>query len=105
MSSDKVNFVDLAGSERVDKAAVDPTRYKEAQNIGKTLTCIGDVIYARRSRGTHVPIRSSRLTHLLQDSLSMPIDIHCIHVVKFIFTHLFSFLIVFCSSKWFHNSY
>ena len=65
----KLSFVDLAGSERVDKTAVEATRYKEAQNISKTLTCVSDVLCTLKAKAAHVPIRTSRLTHLLQDSL------------------------------------
>jgi len=69
--SGKLNFIDLAGSERIEKSTVDSARFKEAQTINKTLTAVGDVIYSLRARSAHVPIRTSKLTHLLQDSLSM----------------------------------
>uniref|UniRef100_A0A8D2MZF5 Kinesin family member C3 n=1 Tax=Zonotrichia albicollis TaxID=44394 RepID=A0A8D2MZF5_ZONAL len=41
-----------------------------AQHINKSLSALGDVIYALRSRQGHVPFRNSKLTYLLQDSLS-----------------------------------
>jgi len=48
---------------------VDAARYKEAKNVNKAMTCLGDVICALKAKAAHVPIRTSRLTHLLQDSL------------------------------------
>ncbi|XP_009317140.1 PREDICTED: kinesin-like protein KIFC3 [Pygoscelis adeliae] len=47
-----------------------PCRPREAQHINKSLSALGDVIYALRSRQGHVPFRNSKLTYLLQDSLS-----------------------------------
>ncbi|XP_029464777.1 kinesin-like protein KIFC3 isoform X2 [Rhinatrema bivittatum] len=66
----KLNLVDLAGSERVGKSGAEGSRLREAQYINKSLSALGDVIYALRSRQVHVPFRNSKLTYLLQDSLS-----------------------------------
>nr|XP_033798120.1 kinesin-like protein KIFC3 isoform X2 [Geotrypetes seraphini]XP_033798121.1 kinesin-like protein KIFC3 isoform X2 [Geotrypetes seraphini]XP_033798122.1 kinesin-like protein KIFC3 isoform X2 [Geotrypetes seraphini] len=66
----KLNLVDLAGSERVGKSGAEGSRLREAQYINKSLSALGDVIYALRSRQSHVPFRNSKLTYLLQDSLS-----------------------------------
>ncbi|XP_042336714.1 kinesin-like protein KIFC3 isoform X4 [Sceloporus undulatus] len=66
----KLNLVDLAGSERVGRSGAEGSRLREAQYINKSLSALGDVIYALRSRQGHVPFRNSKLTYLLQDSLS-----------------------------------
>ncbi|XP_010115617.1 PREDICTED: kinesin-like protein KIFC3, partial [Chlamydotis macqueenii] len=70
VSPGKLNLVDLAGSERVGRSGAEGSRLREAQHINKSLSALGDVIYALRSRQGHVPFRNSKLTYLLQDSLS-----------------------------------
>ena len=70
MHPGKLNLVDLAGSERVGRSGAEGSRLREAQYINRSLSALGDVIYALRSRQGHVPFRNSKLTYLLQDSLS-----------------------------------
>ncbi|KAF5348299.1 hypothetical protein D9756_010534 [Leucocoprinus leucothites] len=83
-----LNLVDLAGSERLNVSFANGTgpgglpekeRVKETQNINKSLSALGDVIaalgdkYEREKSGKgegHVPYRNSKLTYLLQNSLS-----------------------------------
>ncbi|XP_064414517.1 kinesin-like protein KIFC3 [Latimeria chalumnae] len=66
----KLNLVDLAGSERVSRSGAEGSRLRETQCINKSLSALGDVIYALRSKHGHVPFRNSKLTYLLQDSLN-----------------------------------
>ncbi|KZP14532.1 kinesin-domain-containing protein [Athelia psychrophila] len=71
-----LNLVDLAGSERLEKsgAGSDKDRLRETQNINKSLSALGDVIAALGEKGEkgdkHIPYRNSKLTYLLQNSLS-----------------------------------
>ena len=66
----KLNLVDLAGSERLDKTLSAGSVAREAQHINKSLSFLEQVIIALGDKQReHVPYRSSKLTHVLKDSL------------------------------------
>ncbi|VAH09431.1 unnamed protein product [Triticum turgidum subsp. durum] len=64
-----LHLVDLAGSERVERSEATGDRLKEAQHINKSLSALGDVIFALAQKNAHVPYRNSKLTQVLQSSL------------------------------------
>lgn len=64
----KIMFVDLAGSERIKKSQVSGDTQKEAIEINKSLTALGDVIEALTQEKASVPYRNHKLTRLWLDS-------------------------------------
>ncbi|CAA3002512.1 kinesin KIN-7K, chloroplastic isoform X1 [Olea europaea subsp. europaea] len=66
----QLNLIDLAGSES-SKAETTGVRRKEGSYINKSLLTLGTVISKLTDgRSTHIPYRDSKLTRLLQSSLS-----------------------------------
>merc|ERR1711920_861574 len=65
----KILMCDLAGSERLKKSEVTGDAQKEAIEINKSLTALGDVIEALTKKQKQVPYRNHKLTQLMQDSL------------------------------------
>ena len=69
----RFNLVDLAGSERQEHTGNTGTRIKEAGNINRSLSNLGNVINAlvdsANGRARHVHYRDSKLTLLLKDSV------------------------------------
>lgn len=68
-TSGTLYLVDLAGSERVRKSGVEGANLKEATQINKSLSALGNVMEALDRKAAHIPYRDSKLTYLLQDSL------------------------------------
>ena len=70
----RVHLVDLAGSERVALSGAQGTRLREANNINRSLSVLGDVIKClgdlkSKKNGAklgHVPYRNSTLTMVLK---------------------------------------
>jgi kinesin family member C2/C3 len=48
---------DLAGSEWAAKTDAQGERLKQAQNINKSLSTLGDVIFAVATKTSHIPFR------------------------------------------------
>lgn len=67
----KLNLVDLAGSERIRVTKAKGKQLEESKNINKSLSALGNVIYALtdNKNRTHIPYRDSKLTRLLETSL------------------------------------
>ena len=67
----KLHLVDLAGSECAKSTgeSVKSARFRESQNINKSLLTLGRVITALRDRLPRIPYRDSKLTRLLQEAL------------------------------------
>lgn len=62
-------LTDLAGSERQKATQTDGIRLKEATNINKSLSALGNVIKALTTHTSHIPYRDSKLTFLLKNAL------------------------------------
>jgi hypothetical protein len=65
----KILLCDLGGAERLKRSDVSGGRQKEAIEINKSLTALGDVIQAITKKNPAIPYRNHRLTRLLQDSI------------------------------------
>lgn len=65
----KILICDLAGSERLKKSLVSDDMQKEAIEINKSLTALGDVISSLTEGQKQVPYRNHKLTQLMQDAL------------------------------------
>merc|ERR1712190_624226 len=68
-SQGKILICDLAGSERLKKSESEGTRKREAIEINKSLTALGDVIEALTKGRDSIPYRNHALTMILRDAL------------------------------------
>lgn len=82
-SSPSFRFLLVAYLENLDTSkqstAAEGQQLKEAQNINRSLSALGDVINSLGSGSKHVPYRNSKLTFLLQDSLSSNAKVRLAH--------------------------
>lgn len=71
----QLNLVDLAGSERLHESGATGETMKEAIDINKSLSALGNVVTKlveqskKPHRRVHIPYKDSKLTYLLQSSL------------------------------------
>jgi len=68
----KLHICDLCGSERLNKSGANERAdlLKETQCINSSLSCLANVVEKLQNKSEHVPFRDSKLTYLLQNSLS-----------------------------------
>lgn len=73
LRTSRINLVDLAGSERQKLTRAAGDRLKEAGNINRSLSQLGNLINilaeVSHRKQRHIPYRDSKLTFLLQESL------------------------------------
>eukprot|EP00826_Nyctotherus_ovalis_P058362 TRINITY_DN8012_c0_g1_i9.p1 TRINITY_DN8012_c0_g1~~TRINITY_DN8012_c0_g1_i9.p1 ORF type:complete len:843 (-),score=250.96 TRINITY_DN8012_c0_g1_i9:154-2682(-) len=66
----RLNLVDLAGSEKLSSYYLRGRDHiEETKKINKSLSALGNVIYALTNNSDHIPYRDSKLTRILQESL------------------------------------
>jgi hypothetical protein len=75
-------LIDLAGSENIQKSGADEggKLLTEAKAINRSLSALADVVQAVAKRQTFVPYRNSRLTVLLEETLSVAKICLLVHV-------------------------
>lgn len=78
-------LVDLAGSENVQRSGADEDAklLAEAKAINRSLSALADVVEATAKQQSFVPYRNSRLTMLLEETLSASKVLLLVHVSPF----------------------
>ena len=66
----QLNLVDLAGSEKIAKTGASGQRLEEAKKINQSLSALSSVIKGLSTGAKHISFRDSKLTRILQTSLS-----------------------------------
>ena len=75
----RFNLIDLAGSERQKQTQATGDRLKEANNINRSLSALGNVIMSLANNNGHVPYRDSKLTFMLKVLLCLVEGCLCSH--------------------------
>ena len=65
-----LNLIDLAGSERLDRSKAEGVRKEETKHINSSLSALGRVMNGLAEKHDYISFRDSKLTQLLEDSLS-----------------------------------
>lgn len=65
-----LNLIDLAGSERLDRSKAEGARKDETKHINSSLSALGRVMNGLAEKHEYISFRDSKLTQLLEDSLS-----------------------------------
>jgi centromeric protein E len=85
-----LSLVDLAGSESVRLTGSTGERQREGQYINKSLMTLGQVIHklSENQERVHIPYRDSKLTRLMQSSLSGNAQVVCVCNISSSSAHL-----------------
>ena len=66
----RLNLIDLAGSERLSRSGAEGERATESKAINLSLSTLGRVLSGIAANSRHIPFRDSKVTQLLEDSLT-----------------------------------
>ena len=70
LKSSIINIIDLAGSQCISKTKAEGLARKEGQNINKSLLFLSNIIRGLSQKENVVNYRDSKLTRILQSSIS-----------------------------------
>jgi kinesin family protein C2/C3 len=66
----RLHLIDLAGSERLNRSGAEGERATEAKAINLSLSTLGRVLAGIAANQRHISFRDSKITQLLEDSLT-----------------------------------